>query len=250
VKITIITACFNNADTIRDTINSVLSQSYPDIEYVIVDGNSTDRTLQVVKEFGGRISRIISEKDDGIYFALNKGLKAATGEVIAFLHADDLFANEHVISKVMKALEDEQADSVYGDLVYVDRNDPGKVTRTWISGNYSRDLFLKGWMPPHPAFFLRKKYYDQFGGFNTSFTSAADYELMLRMLYKHKLSAVYIPEVLTKMRVGGKSNVSIGNRIHANKEDRRAWKVNGLKPGMFTLTRKPLSKVFQFLKKG
>lgn len=250
MKVSVITACWNNVSTIEDTFRSVFSQTWKDVEYIVVDGDSTDGTKELIEKNRSRIHQYISGKDGGIYFALNKGLELANGDVIAFLHADDVFASEKTLEKVMNAFAEKKTESVYGDLVYVDRNDLNKVTRTWVSGEFNADNFLKGWMPPHPAFFLKKECYDRFGEFNTSFTSAADYELMLRMLYKHRVSATYIHDVLTKMRVGGKSNVTLSNRIHANKEDRRAWKVNGLKPGMFTLTRKPLSKIFQFLKKG
>ena len=171
----------------------------------------------------------------------------ATGDVIAFIHADDFYASETVLSSVMKLFSDENVDSVYGDLNYVDRLDTSKVLRNWKSGAYKTELFLDGWMPPHPAFFLKKVCYEKFGAYNTSFSLAADYELMLRMLYKNKITTHYIPEVLVKMRTGGMSNVSISNRITANREDRRAWKVNGLKPGIFTLIKKPLSKINQFL---
>lgn len=246
MKISVITACYNNADTIGDTLRSVLEQDFPDIEYIIVDGASSDNTMAIVNESSDRIAKIISEKDGGIYFALNKGIALATGDVIAFLHADDFYAGPQVLSQVMKAFDENKTDSVYGDLYYVDRSDTNKIVRTWKSGAYYDGIFRKGWMPPHPAFFLKKKCYDQFGVFNTSFRSAADYELMLRMLHKEKISTFYLPEVLVKMRTGGTSNVSLKNRIRANKEDRRAWKINGLKPGWFTLYRKPLSKLGQF----
>lgn len=248
MKISVITASFNNADTIEDTIRSVLEQDFTDVEYIIVDGASSDKTLEIVEKYRSEISKIVSEKDNGIYFALNKGIELASGDVIAFLHADDLYANAHVLSDVMKRFAEKKVDSVYGNLFYVDRIDTSKVLRNWKSGVYKDGLFLKGWMPPHPAFFMKKECYRKFGVFNTTFVSAADYELMLRMLHKNKISTDYIPEVLVKMRAGGTSNVSFKNRIRANREDRRAWKVNGLKAGLFTMIRKPLSKVFQFLK--
>lgn len=247
MKISVITASYNNADTIGDTIRSVLSQDYQDIEYIIIDGASSDDTLKIIEKYKSRISRIVSEKDSGIYFALNKGIDLATGDVIAFLHADDLYPNEKILSQVMRIFSEKKADSVYGDLHYVDRKDTSKVLRNWKSGEYKDGLFLQGWMPPHPAFFLKKSCYEKFGNFNTSFVTAADYELMLRMLHKNKITTQYLPETLVKMRTGGTSNVSISNRIRANREDRRAWKVNGLTQGIFTLIRKPLSKLKQFL---
>jgi glycosyltransferase len=246
VKITLITACFNSAATIRDTIESVLAQDYAEIEYIIIDGKSTDETLSIVNGYASRIAKIISEKDQGIYYALNKGIALATGDVIGILHADDVYTGPGVISSVMKKME--TADAVYGDLQYVDRSNTSKVIRNWKSGQYRAGMFRKGWMPPHPAFFLKKSCYDRFGMFDTSFKTAADYELMLRMIHKLQVPVAYVPQVLVKMRVGGVSNVSLKNRIRANREDKRAWTVNDLKPGMLTLIRKPLSKITQYLK--
>lgn len=248
MKISVITACLNNADTIEATLRSVTEQELVELEYIIIDGGSSDKTMEIVNAYKSKIARIISDKAEGIYFALNKGIDLATGEVIAFLHADDVYANAQVLSKVMKTMEGKKVDSVYGDLYYVDRNDLSKVIRNWKAGEFKKDSFFKGWMPPHPAFFLRKSCYEKFGKFNTTFRSAADYELMLRMLQKNKISVAYLPEVLVKMRVGGVSNVSLKNRVKANREDKRAWKVNGLKPGLFTMIRKPLSKLSQFFK--
>ena len=249
MKISVVTACLNNADTIEETILSVIGQDYPDMEFIIIDGGSTDGTLEIIEKFRPSISKIISEKDNGIYYALNKGIDLATGDIIAFLHADDLYSNTTVLSGVMKVFSEKNPQGVYGDLFYVDREDISKVTRYWKAGKYKHGLFLKGWMPPHPSFFLKKECYEKFGKFNTSFESAADYELMLRMIHKNKITVSYLPEVLVKMRVGGKSNVTMKNRIKANREDKRAWKVNDLKPGIFTFVRKPLSKLTQFFRK-
>ncbi len=246
MKISVITACLNNADTIEDTILSVTQQDFPDVEYIIIDGGSSDGTLETIGKYKSKISKVISEKDEGIYFALNKGIDLATGDVIAFLHADDLYSNAHVLSVVMHVFSEKKCECVYGDLFYVDRKDISKVIRNWKAGEYREGLFRKGWMPPHPTFFLKKNCYGKFGKFNTAFSSAADYELMLRMIHKHKIAIAYLPEVLVKMRVGGVSNLSLKNRIRANREDRRAWKVNGLKPALLTLVRKPLSKISQF----
>lgn len=246
LKVSIITVCFNSAKTIENTIQSVASQDYKNVEYIIVDGKSTDATLQIIDKYKDRISRLISEKDEGIYYAINKGIAAATGDVIAIIHADDFYTGSWVISDVVKTFEEKKTDTVYGDLQYVDREDISRIKRNWISGNYFKASFLKGWMPPHPSFFVKKKCYERFGAYNTDFLSAADYEMMLRLLYKLDCSTAYIPKVLVKMRVGGKSNISFINRIKANREDKKAWEVNDLTPGMFTLIRKPFSKIGQF----
>lgn len=244
MKISIITIAYNSAETIEDTIVSVINQDYDDIEYIIVDGGSTDETLGIVGKYNDQISKFISESDKGIYDAMNKGVKMATGDLVGILNSDDIYADSSVISNIAATIG--VKDSVYADLVYVQRDNLDKITRRWISGEYKEGLFYKGWMPPHPTFFLRKEIYNQYGLYNLALRSAADYELMLRMLEKHKISTSYLPKVITKMRVGGQSNVTIANRIKANKEDRKAWEINGLQPGFFTLYRKPLSKIKQF----
>ncbi len=247
MKVTVITAAYNSASTIRDTLDSVLGQDYSDLEYVVIDGASKDETLTIIKSYSNRISTIISEPDRGIYDAINKGIRAATGDIIAILHADDVFAHAHVLSHVVQKMESGNVDAVYGDLLYVQRDNLEKVVRHWKSGTYRHGLFLKGWMPPHPSFFLKRGCYEQYGLYTDKLVSAADYELMLRMLHKHRVSVAYLPEVLVRMRVGGVSNRSFKNRIRANREDREAWRMNGLHPGLLTLIRKPLSKLKQFI---
>lgn len=247
LKVSIITVCLNNADTIEDTIQSVQAQTYPNIEYIIVDGASTDGTLAIIEKYKNRISKFISEKDEGIYFAINKGIKMASGDIIGLLHGDDFYPNKEVIEKVDGTFEKSGADCVYGDLQFVDRTNPEKVTRNWIAGQYKEDAFRKGWMPPHPTFFIKKDCIEKFGIYNTSLYLASDYEFMLRMIHKHRIKIQYIPEVLVKMKRGGASNVSILNRIKNNLEDRKAWKINNLKPSVFTLFIKPLSKIGQFI---
>lgn len=246
MKISIITVVCNNIATIKDAIESVLSQDYPNIEYIIVDGGSTDGTLEVIKSYGSRITKFISEPDKGIYDAMNKGLRLATGEIAGILNSDDFYADSSVVSSVMATFQQQKTDSVYGDLVYVKPQNTQQVLRYWRSGSYRRNKFLFGWMPPHPAFFVKRELYDKFGYFNLDFTSAADYELMLRFLYKHQISATYLPKLLVKMRAGGKSNKSVQNRVKANKEDKEAWIVNNLKFLPFTFILKPIRKIPQF----
>ena len=250
MKISIITVCRNAESTIETTVQSVMNQDYRNIEYILIDGKSSDKTVSIIEKYKNRISKLISEKDDGMYFALNKGIRLATGDVIGFLHADDFYANEKIISRVAKEMDSKKVDSIYGDLQYVSKENPQKIFRHWKSQPYNTSLFLKGWMPPHPTFFVKRKCYEQFGAFNTTFSIAADYELMLRFLYKNKISTSYIPEVLVKMRTGGISNVTFKSRIKANREDKLAWKINGLEAASFTFLVKPLSKVKQFFSKG
>ena len=239
---------FNNAGTLGDTIASVASQDYADIEYIIIDGGSTDGTVDIIKKHEINITKWISEKDNGIYDAMNKGLRMATGDVIGILNADDLYQDSTVVSSVMKSFIDANAGAVYGDLVYINKENT-KIIRYWQSGPFYKNNFLWGWMPPHPSFFVKKKFYDIHGFFNTSLRSAADYELMLRLIHKHKVVLAYLPKILVKMRVGGQSNASIANRIKAIKEDIAAWRINELKPYFFTIVLKSLRKVSQFFLK-
>jgi glycosyltransferase involved in cell wall biosynthesis len=245
MKISIITATYNSAATVRDTLACIASQQYPNIEHLIMDGGSKDNTLAIVKEFA-HVAKVISEKDKGIYDAMNKGVQQATGDIIGILNSDDFYTGPLVLSKVATQFEDPSVEAVYGDLQYVKQDNIQVVTRTWKSGKYKKKLLYYGWMPPHPTFFVRRHIYEKCGLFNTELRSAADYELMLRVLLKYEARAQYIPEVLVKMRAGGMSNASLMNRFRANKEDARAWKINDLKPYFFTTWLKPLRKVLQF----
>lgn len=246
MKVSIITVCYNSAETIENTLISVVSQSYPNIEYILIDGQSTDDTLAIIERYKSKLARVISEPDKGIYDAINKGIQLASGELVGVLNSDDFYVNNSVIDEVVKILQQQHADCVYGDLQYVDRQNTNLVKRNWVSGKYEQGLFYKGWMPPHPTFFIKNDCYKKYGLFNLQLKSAADYELMLRMLHVHQIKAAYLPQVLVKMRVGGKSNISLKNRIKANREDKLAWVINGIKPRFYTLLMKPLSKLGQF----
>jgi glycosyltransferase involved in cell wall biosynthesis len=246
MKITIITATYNSAATVRDTLSSIAGQQYNDIEHIIVDGLSKDGTLAIVNEFP-HVARVISEKDNGIYDAMNKGIQLATGEVIGILNSDDFYNDQAVLEKVMSVFNDPAVDTVYADLQYVRQDNTQIVTRTWKAGSFQKRDFYYGWMPPHPTFFVRRRVYEKAGVFNIALRSAADYEFMLRVLVKHNINARYIPEVLVKMRSGGMSNASWKNRLKANKEDLMAWKLNELKPYFFTTWLKPARKIFQFI---
>ena len=246
LKFSIITATFNSASTLEDTIHSVINQNYPDVEYLIKDGGSSDDTILIAEKYSGSIKQILSKPDEGIYDALNQGLEIATGDIIGFLHSDDLYTSDSVLQKVADIFNCENCDAVYSDLYYVRREDVKSIFRKWVSGKYEEGMFLKGWMPPHPTFFVRKSIYEKYGNFNTDFKTSSDYELMLRFIHKWKIKLGYLNEFTVKMRVGGQSNLSVANRLIANKEDREAWRVNGLTPKFYTLTLKPIRKIFQY----
>jgi glycosyltransferase len=249
MKLSIITAVFNAAHTVEDCLAGVASQSFQDIEHIIVDGGSSDGTLEKIKKRGSHVAQMVSGPDRGIYDAINKGIKLAHGDVVGTLNADDFYADGSVAGKVMDTFAKTGCDSCYGDLLYVSAEDVNRVIRYWVSGEFHPGRFARGWMPPHPTFFVKREIYEKYGGFNIDFRIAADYELMLRLLLKHRISARYIPEVLVKMRWGGESNKSFGNIVRKTREDLRAWKVNGLSGRWSAVFLKNVSKLPQFLKK-
>lgn len=247
MKISVITVVFNNAETLLQTIQSVAGQVGANVEHIIVDGGSTDGSLEIIKQHESSVAKWISEPDKGIYDAMNKGIAMATGDVIGFLNADDVYASNTVLQEVTLNIAD--ADVLYGDLQY--RNaDLSKIVRHWRSGQYNEGDFLWGWMPPHPTFYARRSCFEKWGRFSLELRSAADYELMLRFLHKHKASVNYLPKVMVYMRTGGVSNRSLENRMNANQEDRKAWAINQLKPFFFTFLLKPLRKLPQFVFKS
>jgi glycosyltransferase len=224
----------------------VFCQAYKNIEHIIVDGGSTDGTFDVVNKHKDRIAKAISEPDNGMYDAINKGIRLATGEVIGILNSDDFYAHNKVLENVAQAIKEHNVDSCYGDLQYVNKKNTQKVIRYWKSRPYEEGLFYKGWMPPHPTFFVKKEIYERYGYFNANFKIAADYELMLRFLEKNKISTRYVPELFVKMRMGGASNKNIKNLLIKSAEDYKAWKVNNLDGGFYTILWKNLSKIPQF----
>ena len=188
MKISIITVCFNAVSTIKDTIDSVLNQNYPEIEYIIVDGASTDGTVEIIRSYGNRIAKFISEPDEGIYDAMNKGISLASGNIVAILNADDFYINSQVISKVVKAFRESGADIVYGDIVIVHPENTEKVVRYWKAGKYRPGSFKWGWHPPHPAFFVKRKIYEKYGVFDLEFKRvAADFEIMARFMERYRV---------------------------------------------------------------
>jgi glycosyltransferase len=243
--ISIITATYNSAKTLEQCIKSVLNQSYQKIEYIIIDNCSTDGTLDIAKTYSEQISRIVSEPDKGIFDALNKGIQLASGEIIGFLHADDFYASNDIIEQVADKFIESGTDAVYGDLQYVSRHNSRKVVRNWIAGKYDPKQLIKGWMPPHPAFFVKRKCYKSYGSFNLNFRIAADYELILRLLAKNQIKVTYLPKVLVKMRTGGTSNKGLRNIIKKSTEDLKAMRMHQI-GGFYTLVLKNLRKLNQF----
>jgi glycosyltransferase len=283
MKLSIITATFNAAAHLRHCFASLAAQTVPS-EHIIVDGGSTDGTVAIIEEHcrsrltphAAPLTRFISEPDHGLYDALNKGIRMASGDIIGFLHADDFYPAPDILAKVAAVFEDPAVEACYGDLLYVKpgTRDPlavigdqlssanvyaglgsrlaahgFKVVRYWHSGPYVAEKFKWGWMPPHPTFFVRRSVYETYGVFNLELGTAADYELMLRFLLRHRIRCGYLPEVLMCMRVGGASNASLPNRLRANRMDRKAWTVNGLRPYPWTILLKPLRKLPQWWQK-
>jgi glycosyltransferase involved in cell wall biosynthesis len=247
MKISLITVTYNSDATFQDTINSVNTQNYPDIEYVVVDGASKDNTLNIIKANESKISKWMSEPDKGIYDAMNKGIKMVTGEIVGIINSDDFYHNSTIISSVAKAFEDENVDAVFGDLIFVDPNNLSKVVRTYSSKNWYPEKFARGFMPAHPTFFVRRKYYEQFGLFKTDYKIAADYELLIRFLYVNKLRYKYLPLTMVTMRKGGVSSNGIKSNIILNDEIIRGCRENGIKTNVFKVYMKYFFKVFELM---
>ena len=248
MTISIITATYNAEKTIETAIKSVLNQSYPNIEYIIVDGNSSDNTLNIINSYKSKIHHIISEPDKGIYDAINKGIQLASGNIIGVLHADDVFYNEKTLEQITNTFLNEDCDATYGDLQYVNASNIEKIIRYWKSSIFTPKLLKTGWMPPHPTLFVKKEIFEQIGTYNLKYKIAADYDFILRLFSNRSYKFKYIPSVITRMRVGGASNKSIKNIIRKSKEDIDALKQNNI-GGVFTLIWKNLSKLPQFFKK-
>ena len=243
MKISIITISFNAKATIEKTLQSVANQSYKNIEHIIVDGGSKDNTLGICKSFQ-HISKIISESDDGVYDAFNKGLKLANGDVVGFLNADDVFYNENSVKEIADAFLNNETDIVYGNLDYV--NQDGKIIRNWISMPYEKGLVKKAWMPAHPTFYCKKKVYDQLGGYNDSFKIGGDFELCLRFLEVNQVPSFYHNKKLVKMLVGGISNSNLKSKWIIYKEELRAFKINAINVNPIAFLIYKSKKIIQF----
>lgn len=248
MKISIVTVVYNNPQ-VREALDSILSQRLrpgDELEAIVIDGGSTDGTLEAIEGYRSRLGVFLSERDRGIYDAMNKGLACASGDVIGTLNSDDLYQDDQVLARVLESFRTSKAKVVYGDLVYVQKVNSSKVIRYWKSNPFRGGLFERGWMPPHPTFFVRKEVYQEHGVFDLSYRLASDFELTLRFLAKAKVPFEYIPEVLVRMRLGGATNGSLQNIWRANVESYRACKKNGLKISPWFIALKVLSKVPQF----
>jgi glycosyltransferase len=243
--ISVITVTYNCASTVEHSLASVASQTYPQREHLVCDGASTDGTLEVLRHHEAGLARLVSEPDQGLYDALNKGLALATGEVVGFLHADDTYAHERVLERVAEAFHDPAVGAVYGDLEYVWAARPDRVARRWTSTPFEPRLLRQGWMPPHPTLYVRRHWYERVGGFDLRYRIAADYDSVLRLFAEPELRPCYIPEVLVRMRTGGASNRSLGALVRKSREDLEAIRRAG-QGGWNTLARKNLSKFGQF----
>jgi glycosyltransferase involved in cell wall biosynthesis len=250
MTISIITVCYNSASTIRDTFDSVLHQTYSDIEYIVVDGKSTDDTVAIIKEyepkFGGRM-RWISEPDKGIYDAMNKGIKIATGDLIGIVNSDDFYNDNSVLKTIESIFRDNKIDSLFADVQFIKGDNPNKIVRYYSSAHFNPNKFKYGFMPAHPTFFTYKENYIKYGLYKTDYKIAADYELLVRFLYVHKLTYTYIPLVIIKMRIGGRSTKNLISNYIINQEFIRGCTENGIKTNMFILFFRYFRKIFVFI---
>lgn len=249
MKISIITVVWNSEETIKDSINSVLNQTYKDIEYIIIDGASTDGTVEIIQSYRDKISKFISEMDKGLYDAMNKGIGLATGDVIGILNSDDFYNDNGVLERVVDEFESLHVDSVFADLVFVKSENLDKVVRYYDSSYFTPDKFAYGWMPAHPTFFVKKEIYDKFGVFRTDLKIAADFDILARFLYTHKISYSYMKETIVKMRIGGVSTSGFKSKMILNKEIMQVCHDNGIKTNIFKVLSKYPRKLIGLLKK-
>lgn len=250
MKVSIITVCYNSSETIRDTIESVIAQDYASIEYIVVDGGSTDNTLAIIEEYRASISVLISERDRGIYDAMNKGLARAKGDVVGLLNSDDFYETHHAISDVVAAFDSAPAaDILFGDVVFVAADDLTRVTRYYSSAKFRPWKLRFGWMPPHPATFVRNQVYKCFGGYSLNYKISSDYEIFVRWLMVNKLNYLRMDKVLVRMRAGGASTAGIKSSIRLNAEIVRACRKNGIYTNIFLVMLKTPFKLLELLRK-
>lgn len=246
MKVSIITTCYNRKASIQGAIESVLAQDYPDIEYIIVDGLSNDGSMDIINQYKSKVAKIISERDHGMYEAINKGIRMATGDIIGLVHSDDFLYDNHVISDVVKAFQESEADFVYGDGVFVNANNINKPVRNWIGGTYHKWKVRLGWLPLHPTCYIRKEVMMREGLYDESFKIAADTDLLVRYLYKAQIKVAYIHRRIIRMRMGGLSTDSEKRKLMWN-EDVRLYKAHGFTPAVLTKIIKMMWKVPQFI---
>lgn len=246
MRFTIITPTLNSEKFLASCLLSVQQQDYPDIEHIVMDGGSSDKTLDIIQQFAEGISKYVSEKDMGMYDAINKGIKISSGQVIGVLNSDDFLANPTIITQMAELLTSTGADSLYGDLDFVNPMNIDEVHRRWISRPYNRKRFERGWMPAHPTFYVKRSVIDKYGNYETHFVTSSDYEFMCRLLYKHNITSVHLPATVVKMRLGGASNGSLKQRLRANRRDFLAMKKNNIPFPFFISILKPLTKLHQY----
>jgi len=249
MKISIITVAYNAAGTIEDTLRSVAEQDHPDVEYIVVDGSSTDETLAICERYRSSIAQLISEPDEGIYDAMNKGIRRATGDYIGLLNSDDFYAHPQVLSKVAAQLKSSGAHTLWGDLVMVDPENTDRIVRFYSGADFPLKRFEMGDMPPHPTFFVHRSLYEQWGHFKPEYRIVADFELMLRFLYLKKASSTYLPDVMVRMRTGGNSGAGIRNTIRLNAEIKAALQANGVPTSTVKIYRKYARKIRQLFRR-
>lgn len=249
MKVSLITVTYNSGLYLEDCIQSVIKQRHRDIEHIIVDGVSTDNTLNIIRKYESRIAKWISEPDRGIYDAINKGIAMATGDIVGILNSDDILVGEDVIEKIVQAFEQNKVDTIYGDLEYVSATDTNKVIRIWKGRPYKRSRFHYGWMPAHPTFYIKRSLIEKYGYYENHYYTAADYEFMARYLYTNKVSSYYLPILIVKMRMGGQSNKTMYRRLRANRRDYLAMKRNNIPFPFIVSILKPMIKLHQFYKK-
>ncbi len=247
MKVSIITVCYNSSNTIRSTIDSVISQSYNDIEHIIIDGASTDGTIDIVKSYGNKVSKFISEPDNGIYNAMNKGIKLATGEIVGVLNSDDFFYNDNIIQGIVDGFQNNEIDALYGDVLFVKPNNIQKVVRYYSSKRFRISMFKYGFMPAHPSFYVKREFFGKYGYYKEDYKIGADFELLIRFLYNHKIRVKYLQIPFVTMRTGGASNGSLRSMIILNNEIIRACRENNIKTNVIKVYSKYFIKIFELI---
>jgi glycosyltransferase involved in cell wall biosynthesis len=248
MKISIITVCYNSKDTIEDTLKSIINQSIFDkVEYIIIDGNSSDNTLEIISKYRKYIDHLISEDDEGLYHAMNKGINLATGDIIGFLNSDDVFYDDTILETIYNSFKKRnELNGIYGNLVYVKNNNLFTIIRIWKSRQYFSHYFENAHVPPHPTLYLKKEIYKKYSGFNLAFKFAADYEFMLRIFKNEEIKTLYINKIFIRMRLGGLTSKNFINRFKQNIEIYNAWRINSLQPPFLFFPKRLLRKIVQF----